>query len=47
MFAEARRSGAATAILTASDTPFDRQADVKLDEPVETVLPAVSKLVVG
>ena len=47
MFSEARRGGAATAILTASETPFDAQADFKLSEPVETVLPVISKLVLG
>jgi len=37
----ARAAGAATAIVTASETPFDEDADVRLAEPVERVLPAV------
>lgn len=41
MFDAARRAGASTAILTASDTPFDANAVWKLDDPVEQVLPAL------
>lgn len=41
MFPAARSAGARTAILTASETPFDAHADVRLDSPVERVLPAV------
>ncbi len=41
MFAIARDAGAATAILTASETPFDDGADHRLSEPVEQVLPAL------
>jgi len=41
MFVRAARAGATTAILTASDTPFDDAATVRLREPVETVLPAL------
>jgi NAD-dependent deacetylase len=39
MFLAARGSGARTAILTASATPFDAATDVKLDGPLEGVLP--------
>jgi len=39
MFSEAKRAGAATAILTTSETPFDAQVDFKLVDPVEKVLP--------
>jgi NAD-dependent deacetylase len=45
MFALAARAGAATAILTASETPFDDAATWRLREPVDTVLPAVRDLV--
>lgn len=38
----ARSAGAATAILTASETPFDSQADWKLEGPVEEVLPSIA-----
>jgi len=41
MFPLAREAGAATAILTRSETPFDAEADWRLDEPVERVLPAL------
>ena len=41
MFAIARAAGAHTAILTASETPFDVAADVKIAEPVERVLPVL------
>jgi NAD-dependent deacetylase len=41
MFALASRAGARTAILTASETPFDDAADVRIAEPVERVLPAL------
>jgi hypothetical protein len=41
MFPTARAGGAATAILTASETPFDAIADVRLSSPVEEVLPAI------
>lgn len=41
MFPTARAAGASTAILTASETPFDAVADVRLAAPVEGVLPAV------
>ena len=47
MFAIAARAGARTAILTASETPYDADADVKLGEPVEQVLPALRDRVVG
>jgi NAD-dependent deacetylase len=35
----ALRAGAATAILTASETPFDGVCDIKLDDPLEELLP--------
>ena len=41
MFTRAARGGAATAILTASETPFDAKADWKISEPVEMVLPRI------
>ena len=47
MFPEAKRGGAATAILTASDTPFDAAVDLKLSDPVERVLPEVRDLVLS
>lgn len=47
MFAQAARAGAATAILTASETPFDGAATVRVHDPVEVVLPAVRDAVLG
>jgi NAD-dependent deacetylase len=47
MFVLAAQSGAATAILTASETPFDDAVTWRLREPVETVLPALRDLVLG
>jgi NAD-dependent deacetylase len=47
MFTLAARGGAGTAILTASDTPFDGDADWKVSEPVEVVLPRISDQVLG
>ena len=41
MFTVARAAGARTAILTASETPFDLATDAKLTDPLEEVLPAV------
>ncbi len=41
MVPAARAAGARVAIVTASETPFDAVADVKIGEPVERVLPAV------
>ena len=41
MFPVAREAGARTAIVTASETPYDAAADLRLAEPVERVLPAV------
>ena len=41
MFSAAAGRGARTAILTASETPFDTQTDWKLTEPLEHVLPAL------
>lgn len=39
---EARSVGAATAILTASETPFDAEATWKLETPLETTLPEIA-----
>jgi NAD-dependent deacetylase len=47
MFHAARTAGASTAILTASETPFDAQADWKLHDPVEQLLPEVSRRVLA
>lgn len=46
MFDLAARAGACTAILTASETPYDQSADFKLADPVEEVLPAIAGVVV-
>jgi NAD-dependent deacetylase len=43
MFLLARRSGATTAILTASDTPFDDACHLRSRAPVERVLPEVAR----
>jgi NAD-dependent SIR2 family protein deacetylase len=45
MFDVAAGSDAATAILTASETPYDDVCDFKLASPVEQTLPEVSRLV--
>jgi NAD-dependent deacetylase len=42
MFDAARGAGACTAILTASETPFDATADFKIAAPVERTLPAIA-----
>lgn len=47
MFPVARRAGARTAILTASETPFDAAADWKLSDPLAEVLPALRDRIVG
>jgi NAD-dependent deacetylase len=47
MLPTARDAGARTAILTASETPFDDVADWKLDGPVQVVLPALRDAVLG
>jgi len=44
MFPVAREAGARTAIVTASETPYDAAADVRIAAPVERVLPAVRDL---
>ena len=44
VFPVAREAGARTAIVTASETPYDGAADVRLAQPVERVLPAVREL---
>src|SRR5438034_845759 len=45
MFPVARESGARTAIVTASEAPYDAAADVRLAQPVEQVLPAVRDMI--
>jgi len=45
MFDAALRAGASTAILAASETPYDGSCDLKICDPVEDVLPAVQRLV--
>ena len=45
MFGVAAARGARTAILTASETPFDTETDWKLTEPLERVLPALRALI--
>jgi NAD-dependent deacetylase len=47
MFSVAHHAGATTAILTASETPYDDAADVKLTEPLEVVLPALHARIVA
>jgi NAD-dependent deacetylase len=47
MFSIAARAGAFTAILTASETPFDSQADCKLSDPLEETLPALCAAALG
>jgi NAD-dependent deacetylase len=41
MFDAARRVGAATAILTASETPYDGLCDFRISDPIEETLPAI------
>ena len=43
----ARRARARTAILTASETPFDQLVDWKISRPLTEVLPALCALVLG
>lgn len=47
MFEVARGAGATTAILTASQTPFDRLCDYRISDPVERTLPALAGVVAG
>ncbi len=42
MFTMARDAGARTAIVTASETPYDDLADWRIDDRVEVVLPALA-----
>jgi NAD-dependent deacetylase len=42
IFDAAHRAGARTAILTASETPYDDYADFRIEDPVEQVLPDVA-----
>jgi len=43
----AHRAGAATAILTASETPYDEMADYRITDPIEEVLPLVRDTVLS
>ena len=47
LFAIAHEAGAATAILTASETPFDAEAGWLVEDPVERVLPALRDRILG
>jgi NAD-dependent protein deacetylase/lipoamidase len=47
MFDAACASGAATAILTASETPADTRCSLKISDPVERVLPCLARLICG
>lgn len=47
MFDVAQRGGATTAILTASDTPYDASSDFAVRDPVEEVLPALLEQVLN
>ena len=47
MFPIARGAGARTAILAASETPFDGDTDWKLTDPVESVLPALRERILA
>jgi NAD-dependent deacetylase len=47
MFELAQGGGAFTAILTASDTPYDAQADFRRADPLQELLPALAQRVLG
>jgi NAD-dependent deacetylase len=47
MFSLAHAAGASTAIVTASETPFDAAADWRLDTRVELALPALADAVLA
>ena len=47
MFDAARRAGAHTAILTASETPYDAWCDFRSEDPVEQVLPRLAASVLA
>jgi NAD-dependent deacetylase len=47
MFPIAHRSGAGTAILTVSETPYDEMADYRMTDPVENILPAMRDMVLS
>ena len=47
MLPEARQGGARTAILTASETPFDADADWKFTDPLEEILPELARRVLS
>lgn len=47
MFDAAHGAGATTAILTASETPYDGYCDIRLTDPVEKTLPAALRCLAG
>jgi NAD-dependent SIR2 family protein deacetylase len=47
MFDCARAAGARTAIMAASNTPYDGESDWKLSEPVEELLPELASRILG
>ena len=47
LFSEAKTAGARCAILTASETPFDGEADWKLENPLEATLPILGDRVLA
>lgn len=47
MFPLAEGAGSTTAILTASETPFDDSADFRFAEPLDVILPALRDAVLG
>lgn len=47
MFPIAKEAGAAAAIITASETPYDAHADWKVTLPLEQVLPELATLLTG
>jgi NAD-dependent deacetylase len=47
MFDTASRAGASTAILTASDTPYDGRTDFRFTDPVAQLLPEIARHVLG
>lgn len=47
MFDVARGAGATTAILAATETPYDGPCDFKLEDPVEEILPATVRQILA
>jgi NAD-dependent deacetylase len=47
LFVVAHDAGRATAIVTVSETPFDADADLRIADPVEEVLPALRDAVLA